>query len=56
MALEGVEDGDDSDVDHDDDLEIILLSTMNPTTPRRPRLNLEDIPEDECEDMFRYFH
>lgn len=49
LTLMALEDSDDSD----DDLEIILLSTINPTTARRSLLNLEDISEDDCETMFR---
>ena len=45
-----------SDSDSDDDLDLLLLETMFPLLPKLdvPRLNLEDLSEIQCEQMFRY--
>lgn len=45
-----------SDSDSDDDLDLLLLETMFPLLTKLgvPRLNLEDLSEMQCEQMFRY--
>jgi hypothetical protein len=46
----------DSSSDSDDDLDLLLVENLFPsdrTKPDTPRLNLEDLTETQCEQMFR---
>ena len=45
---------DSSDSSTDEDYDFLLLSTLFPEpNPRIPRLNLADLTESQCDDMFR---
>lgn len=43
----------DDDDENDDDLDFLLLAFCLSATEKRCRLNLKDIPDDECLIMFR---
>jgi hypothetical protein len=57
MVYEDSSDQSSDDESQDDDFDILVLDSIFPpkTDTKIPRLNLEDVSEERCERMFRYY-